>query len=468
MASHNEIILSNIQNRESNIIHLSIEQILDIQFMNKISTLIKQYDSVCKLIIDLCNIYIKNNLNILFDSLKNSINLHTLKILNFNVKYNLNNLPQMLIINKSIQHINLELTIHDINHFIILVDAMKKHNILTNINLSIIDIRLNNITPTLIVESLQNQEYLQKITLYCNKQFDIDNCKNLANTIDKLKYIEFINLFGIRIESDIILKSLINKDLQLLYLPILNCTIDIEDLIKIIDTNNNLKYLYIPYSYTYNNELLKSLVKHNQLEIFKCQYCNIELYNIINSQTINKLDIFIRNETEWTYLIYLFDKLKTNTTITHLYIFNIQYIDFNLSYACVNTNIEKLCDLLRYNTNIVSFYLGFALTNNQLIQIFNNLIYNNTLCQFIVYNINYDDASTDEFVDSLCNLIIHNHSLYNIKIISLGLIDINELTIEHYKKIKDAINKNDTLIYFYWNVLMEFIQINNIDDIIKI
>lgn len=374
----------------------------------------------------------------LFEALKYNNSIHTLILGNCTyikyINHFIKDLSEMLLINTSIT--KLSFSMHaDFTYktFIKFCDAIKNHTFYSlHFNSLIFE---NDDFNDIFIEALKNQKHLQSLRIW-----NIKNNK-ISKIIENLNYIQKIRI-NINDHNVLLYKSIFEALENKEYLTKLqiysNYNIDIRlplnftSLIKLLNTNKNIKYLKI-------NDVIK-IIRNN---------------NTITNLTLSKNILIDR-------FYNLFDQLLLNKNITKINISYNSYDEFDLK------DINSLINLIENNNNIekINLFECFNKYNKNNLKIFDALILNNSINTFKIsslchYNIN------DKFINKICNLIKNNKTL-NKLILDDKLIFYNEfsenfkfiptleiklLTDEYYKKINDALKYNNSLIYIGMNNL---------------
>lgn len=407
----------------------------------------------------------------LFEALKYNNSIHTLilgdctyiKYINHFIK----DLSEMLLINTSIT--KLSFSMHaDFTYktFIKFCDAIKNHTFYSlHFNSLIFE---NDDFNDIFIEALKNQKHLQSLRIW-----NIKNNK-ISKIIENLNYIQKIRI-NINDHNVLLYKSIFEALENKEYLTKLqiysNYNIDIRlplnftSLIKLLNTNKNIKYLKIngQYKNFIGNDFIKSIIK-SKLQTLKIISCYLKINDVIkiirNNNTITNLTLSKNILSDRFYN--LFDQLLLNKNITKINISYNSYDDFDLK------DINSLINLIKNNNNIekINLFECFNKYNKNNLKIFDALILNNSINTFKIsslchYNIN------DKFINKICNIIKNNKTL-NKLILDDKLIFYNEfsenfkfiptleiklLTDEYYKKINDALKYNNSLIYIGMNNL---------------
>ena len=454
-----EDIISYINNYSNYTLNLNNKELLSKNNIIKISNAINNNNTIYKLIIDgrfFCinvkyfennwrlynNLYI-DNFNILFDILKNNNTINTIKITLPYLSYNdLIKLSELLQVNTSITHFNLCILneIIDEHKIILLADAFKNHNNLINLTLKLKFKKNMNVYK--ILESLQEQEYIEKLQLiFYNYSYTKEDVKLLLNIIDNLYYIKrFIckhSIFNdVEYNLNSIIKKLYNKK-YLEYIDFSNCkSYDLSNLNKFIESNKQLEYLNISDLYNksemllLDNNLINTINKSN-LYNFNYNFQTNKLYyntlsQLIYKSNLNEIYIQIHNDNS----IYTFiDKIISNNNLSVIKLF----------FKTHNKNIiNKIFDLIK-NNNILQIFL-MDININECITLF-NMLENNESVYELRLNTNIDEY-TDEFINSLCDLIKNNKELNKIIILD----NTKFINLNHSNKILEALNNNTSLI----------------------
>ena len=272
----------------------------------------------------------------LFNSLKYNNSINTLILDNRSYEKNtsnntyINSLSEMLLINKSINKLKLKinymLSNEAFNNF---CNALKNHN-----NFYILKIYFENFKIdsyyNIFLEILTNQKYLQSLTLYSIKSNKvIDLLKNLEY-IHKLKiiinddnYLLIKSIFETLEHKEYLTKLRVYKSYK--YPQRYMYNIEFNPLSKLITINKNIRYLKINrLNHNYVNDAFIQSIINSNLQTLKIISCSLQIDDIIsivqNNNTINNLNVsFNRIKDGYEKL---FNILIQNENITKL---NISY-----------------------------------------------------------------------------------------------------------------------------------------------
>lgn len=407
----------------------------------------------------------------LFNSLKYNNSINTLILDNRSYKKNtynniyINSLSEMLLINKSISKLTLKmdnmLSDETFNKF---CDALKNHNNFYTLKIYFENFKIVSYYNKFL-EILTNQKYLQSLTLYSIKSNKV---------IDLLKNLEYIyNLKIIINDNNYLLNKSIFETLEhkeyltklRVYSQYYKYSIDFNSLSKLISINKNLRYLKINghHSRSHVNDAFIQSIINSELQTLKIISCSLQIDDIIsivqNNNTINNLNVSFNNIKNGYEK--LFNILIQNTNI----------IKLNVS----GNEIKNLSDLLSLNKLIennnciqkMNLQDCINLENSDNLKIFDALSLNNYIHTFKISSyLILKENINDEFINKICNLI-KNNKILNKLIFRDNMIILNSfyfyrndrlimnvLTDEYYNKINEALKYNNSLIYFGWNDLI--------------
>ena len=461
-------------------------------------------DTLTKLIID--NNLLNNNidyiqylsyndyLNDLFLNTINCKNLKTLKIIIINSNNNddiiltddnINNLSLMLKENKSITHLNFDIFINiQYNNYLKIFNAIKHHNILTNITYNFNFNLLNSDIEYQMIQSLETQHNLEKIKLTkYNYNFNIKSCYKFSEIINNNNYISYFNISNINFNNNdnLIINSLSSKK-YLEYLILNDIFVNITVLIKVIHHNKYLRQLNVYDNLTMDltNSLIPSTISEDiiikTINKSRINYLYIKddksnnnfiLKYMIQNNKIDKLDLDMFYSYDNRYIQYL----EYNTSITDLNININQNCFINDNYL-MNNNLNNLIHLLINNKNIrklriINIFIDDAiilmnyLKNNKTLYVLKLSISMDPYSKNLLQNFDIN-KSFNTFINSLSELITNNKTLYNITIknsysYNFRLKNIRNISYylknQHYDKIKSAVYNNVSLVKLKWNKL---------------